>query len=623
LDTFCNYALPRPPANLTQEAGFGSGGVAATRLAEEILTAGKRDRGLCFLLGLSDGRLLYALSRLSNFRVIGLDTNPARVAAARRTLVRAGVYGVRTTVLEIPAAAKLPFNGLVGNLVVVCRPEFASFGKDLVAPYGVLLAGTLRSSQPDLKDLISGPGVQLQGIPGEATGARGRLADWRRWERPPLSGNGEWTHEYGRADNSAYGGESLQGAASTQQFVVQWLGRPGPRARPDRNGRMSAPLAVGGRLFSPGLNRMIALDAYNGSILWSLEIPGFLRCNIPHDCSNWCADSAHVYAAVADKCWRICGEDGIVDKFFDVVPGSRKGWKWEWSYVARPKGSRLLVGSATKAGSSFKNFWGGFGWYDAKTGPQTAKVSSDTLFALDADTGRKAWTYADHGVLLNCTITISDGRIWFVACRNPKIVNGDTRRCVASELWTDQFLVCLDLKSGRPLWEKPLKTAPGTVVFFLAEGAGHLALLASDTKYHLYGFDGKTGNALWTTEFKWSKDNHGGHMSRPAILGNRVHVRPKLIDLKTGKVLDGSMPMGACGTYAFSEYAAFYRYGGCVSIWDVNGSKAQQWSRLRPDCWLSTVPACGMLLSPEGGGGCSCGAWMETSLGFMPVSNAR
>jgi hypothetical protein len=25
-----------------------------------------------------------------------------------------------------------------------------------------------------------------------------------------------------------------------------------------------------------------------------------------------------------------------------------------------------------------------------------------------------------------------------------------------------------------------------------------------------------------------------------------------------------------------------------------------------------------MVLCPEGGGGCSCGNWMETSVGFMP-----
>jgi hypothetical protein len=28
-----------------------------------------------------------------------------------------------------------------------------------------------------------------------------------------------------------------------------------------------------------------------------------------------------------------------------------------------------------------------------------------------------------------------------------------------------------------------------------------------------------------------------------------------------------------------------------------------------------------MLLAPEGGGGCSCGNWLETSVGFLPKEN--
>jgi hypothetical protein len=30
-----------------------------------------------------------------------------------------------------------------------------------------------------------------------------------------------------------------------------------------------------------------------------------------------------------------------------------------------------------------------------------------------------------------------------------------------------------------------------------------------------------------------------------------------------------------------------------------------------------------MLLSPEGGGGCSCGGWLETSIGFMPAAHRQ
>jgi hypothetical protein len=57
---------------------------------------------------------------------------------------------------------------------------------------------------------------------------------------------------------------------------------------------------------------------------------------------------------------------------------------------------------------------------------------------------------------------------------------------------------------------------------------------------------------------------------------------------------------------------------GNVTLWDNATGRSTSWQRLRPGCWLSTIPAAGMLLSPEAGGGCSCGSWMETSIGFAP-----
>ena len=57
---------------------------------------------------------------------------------------------------------------------------------------------------------------------------------------------------------------------------------------------------------------------------------------------------------------------------------------------------------------------------------------------------------------------------------------------------------------------------------------------------------------------------------------------------------------------------------GEIAMWNTLSGSLTSWDRMRPGCWLSTIPASGMLLSPEGGGGCSCGSWMEMSVGFMP-----
>ena len=80
---------------------------------------------------------------------------------------------------------------------------------------------------------------------------------------------------------------------------------------------------MNGRLFVQGLERITALSSYNGTILWSLEIPGFMRFNVPRDCGNWCADDDHVFAVVKDRCWQINAATGAVELTYDVLPAGR------------------------------------------------------------------------------------------------------------------------------------------------------------------------------------------------------------------------------------------------------------------------------------------------------------
>jgi len=370
-----------------------------------------------------------------------------------------------------------------------------------------------------------------------------------------------------------------------------------------------------------GLHRMIAIDAYNGSIHWSLEIPDFERFNVPRDCSNWCADETHVFAAIRDRCWKIDATNGNVDTTLTVLPGKNEEWQCDWGYVARVDDH--LVGTAVKQGTAYTEFFGGggAGWYDSKSGDITKKVCSDNLFVLDVATGEPRWQNNDDGLIVNPTITIADGTIFYAACRDADLIAGKERRLNSPAFWKNLVLVARNLKTGEKQWEKPLDgIVPGTVVLYMAHTDGRLVLVAShngDNKYHTYAIDAADGKPLWDVHFPWPSDNHGKHMSRPAIAHGKVFVRPKVIDLTTGKMLEQPMPDGGCGTYALTDEMAIYRAGN-VTLWNPESDKVTSWNRLRPGCWLSTIPANGMLLSPEAGGGCSCGNWMETSIGFGP-----
>ena len=625
-DTFFNYCLPLA-TGAADSAPTDESSLAA-EAAERILALTGVKHGICLVIGSGEGRLAHELARRSSLRVIGVETDPKKVEASRQALRAAGLYGARVAVHKVERLDQLPLLGHFANLVVSdvllgegqCPSSAAEVLRVLRPDGGVACLGQPGGAKPavtakQLQSWLEAGPVQGQ-VTDDAKGV------WARVVRKALPGAGEWTHLYGRANNSGFGGEELGGAKAASDLRVQWVGRPGPRCQADRNGRKPSPLSTGGRLFLQGLHRIVALDAFNGSISWSLEIPQLERFNVPRDCSNWCADREFIYAAVADKCWKIDTSLGKVASLYGVIPGPIKGWEYDWGYVARVGDG--ILGTAVKRGTSWTNFWGGGseGWYDALSGAVTDKVCSDNLFALDKETGKAAWTYSG-GVILNSTITADKDRVFFVECRHPKVKQAPERRVGAAELWQDQHLVALNAQTGALLWEEPIDTADGTVVFYMAHGKGRLVIVSStDAKYHVYGFTDDAGQPVWSQSFGWlgGKGDHGKAMSRPAIVGGRVYVRPQAFSLADGTPSSPNMPGGGCGTYACAANALIFRGSGTVTLWDRNTGKSSTWSRLRPDCWLSTIPASGMLLSPEGGGGCSCGNWLETSIGFVPIS---
>ena len=622
LDTFFDYS--QQPVDGSTNRGPAT--TRAGKVAEGLLARSGIDRGLCLVVGLHDGSLAHELVRQSQLRVLVIDTDRKRIQRFRTELQHSGIYGSRITARHVESFQPVPLIGHWANLVV-------SESMLITGTPPCSAAELARLIRPDGGQVILGQPATVKTMVGVATlnrwlGPLQSLArvstdpkqgTWASILRGPLDGSGDWSHLYGSADNSSFAGEKLAGAKSASDLAVQWVGRPGPRYQADRNGRKPAPLSTAGRLFLQGLHRIVAVDAFNGSILWALEIPDLQRFNMPRDSSNWCADREFLYVAIRDRLWQIDVRDGRVAGLLETPsPAQRKG-PWDWGYIART--GEKIIGTSVRRATSWTGFWGGAGagWYDARSGEVTHKVCSDTLFSIDRQTGKVAWNY-QNGVVLNSTLTIADDRIYFVECRHEAVTGAPERRVGRPELWQKQFLVAMDANSGSLLWEKPIQLPPGKVVFYMAHAKDRLIVVGSaDGKYHVHSFAAANGDAGWTRSFGWpgGKGDHGKAMSRPAIVGDRVYVRPQVLSLTDGTNAGPQMPGGGCGTYACSSGALFFR-AGTVTVWNRENAATSTWKRLRPDCWLSTIPAGGMLLSPEGGGGCSCGTWMETSVGFIP-----
>ncbi len=618
LDTALNYSV-HPLAN---DASFSADPTRAQRIEKLVGAMLEQDvtKGYCLVWGLVDGSLAHAIAAHTHLTVVGLDEDAERVTEVRRRLYQAGVYGTRLTAQHIESLAETPYPSNFANLIVSERmlfegdcPGQASELFRVLRPRG----GAALLSSPSLDAIEAWLEASQIEFRNETTDA-GETCIVAKAVSP---GAGSWTHQYGDAGNTANSYDDLGGAAGTDELQVQWLGKPGADFGVDRNPRMPAPLAANGRLFHQGMNRMVALDTYNGTILWSLEIPPMQRVNLPRDASNWCSDDEALYVAIRDKCWMIDHYDGnLVDVF--NLPEEFAPQDYDWGYVAQNDG--VLFASAVKKNTVYTDFWGGQSWYDKTSGYGTEKVCSDALFAYDLQTRERLWT-RPGGLAINTTIAVTDDAIVFVESRDAQLKASSSRRLNDGRLWSSQYLVSLEPRTGQVRWETPIDTADGVVVFFLASTDDAVIIASSAAgKYHLYRFDARTGTSRWHAEHAWPSDNHSGHMQHPVVLGDRVYLEPRGYSLKSGQLVTSAMGRHeGCATYCGTKHALIYRgQSRRVAMWDVTKERVTSWYNLRPSCWLSTIAGEGMVLSPEGGGGCSCGNWLETSLVFAPAEPA-
>ncbi len=598
LDTFFNFRINEKSLKLKKDG-----------LAKYVDSLKLSSKGIAVVAGLKNGKSVYSLLNSGFKKVVCLEKDSAKVEKLRQKLFDEKLYG-RIVVRQTLDLANIPVE--FANLVV-SESEYANgkFEHKFEDLYRLLKTGegTLLAlnSKTDMKRFV--PPVFMSKLKGRILTAE-KVAD-----------AAEWRHQYGNPDNAGFAGEGLGGSSNVDQMQIQWLSRPGPRFQADRNGRKTSPLVAGGKLFVQGLERIVAIDRANGSVLWSKEMPGFMRFNIPRDCSNWCTDGEFIYAADKKQCLKIdCDSGEVVEILSLTKPNGKEAW--EWSYIANYKS--LLIGSTAIKGTHHTNFYGGGGqgWYDAGSGPVTYKLCSDNIFAK-SKSGKPVWKY-EKGLIVNSTITLSNNRVFFIESHSKALKTGKNRRLDDSEEFRNSlFLVSLDMKTGKPVWKRKIKPDEFKVMLHLASSDGVLVMMSSATgKYFVQGFSGKSGKLIWKNSGPWKQSHHGGHMSRPVIVGNKVYVRPNVFDLKSGHLLEEvTQPFGSCGTYAATAHSMIYRHG-TVTMWGIEDNKISKWTRLRPGCWLSTLPAEGMILSPEAGGGCSCGNWLETSVGFAPKKRA-
>jgi outer membrane protein assembly factor BamB len=588
LDTAFNYELT-PRATGASTYPDDERGRALATFAEEILAETPRDRGWALVLEAGDGRLAYELAMRSDLKIVCIESSSKLMREARAHLKGTGLYGSRIT-MHKGKRKNLAYGDYFANLIVAAGAPFDE------GP---------RGADGEVRRLLTPNGgvAFLRKDEGQGLDVLHRAA---------LEGAGSWTTQYGNAANTSSSNDELVNGAMT----IAWFGRPGPRPMRDRGARNPAPLSSGGIMYVQGDDRIFGMDAYNGSILWTVEVPNLIRTNVKSDSTNMVCDDKNLYAAVGDSCWIIEGGSGdILHKHSIPTPKKQHFGDAQrvWGYLALVDGA--LIGSITRNEAIFRGRSGE--WYDGG-GWEFEQVLGEELFRMDPQTGETLWRHAE-GVVIHSSIAISEGELYFAEDRAPSQVSLNKGRLVDRN-GTDQHLVSLDLFDGTKKWEKKQDLRPYSNCLYTTVEDGVLVLTGSKGGYKLEAFNTDNGTRIWNQDFGWAKDHHGGKVQHPVVFGGMVFAEERVFDLKSGEALQIPIPTRrGCGTMSASANNLFFRDHN-HGMYDPLTQERHDWAALRGGCWLNMIPAGGLLLTPEASSGCSCNNPIQTTAAFRPVS---
>lgn len=569
------------------------------------LPAGK---GYCLILGGGDGQLVREVLRRTELRVIVLEPDGKRAGDLRAALDEAGLYGPRAAVHHGPLQ-RLPYPRYFANVVVIGRGADtppAEVGRVLRPCGGTAL-------------LVDG-GPLKQWMKGDVP-VGGEFVGDRLLRRGALPGAGEWTHQYADPSNRACSGDALVGGP----LEVLWFGGPGPRPMIDRHSTTMASLFKDGRLFVPADERVIAVDAYNGTPLWEIEVPGARRVGVMRDSGHMAAGADHLYVVTKGECWAL--EAGTGKHALTLnAPRWTSEAEPEWGYLA-VVGDRLF-GTAQEPGASYLSDRAR-DMCSVLRGAFRPHVVGRCLFSLDRRSGQTKWL-RQKGAVLNCAIAIEGGRVYFLESRDPKALAGIRGgRARLDEIFAaPSHLVALEAETGKPLWETEVRLPFEHLVFLCA--AGDTVLIGGSFSredglyYGLRAHRADTGQPRWARDFRrgGKPGIHGEEWQHPVIAGNRVLAKCYQCDLQTGEPLEDFAAKGiggdGCCTLSGSASVLFAR-GGRYEL------AGRRWESLnqrisRSGCFVNIIPAGGIVSVPESSSGCTCAYPMQTSFAFVPAT---
>ena len=362
-----------------------------------------------------------------------------------------------------------------------------------------------------------------------------------------------------------------------------------------------------------------------------MSIPNFSRVAIYRDAGCVAVDDDYVYVAVEDDCLKIDLDTGQIVDTYHPPTGNR-----DWGYLGID--GNLLFGSEQIVGASLitPDFYdyGGYGnWFSR--GDDRPTVTSRALFCRDRHTGELLWTYADSNglndnefVIANPTICVGGDGVYFFESYDTGAVTEPSGWVIPLTFCNgnNEYLVKLDKNTGELLWREQ-HNLPFENSMYLSY-ANNIVLASGSTSlgnfwYHYRAYNGSNGSLAWDKDWDsgaGSSDwNHGKQDKHPMIVGDKVYLKFGSYYLNDGTPFGFTCPSSNCADFSASMTHIFGRNSTYASIYSLSGGwNFPLCSAARPGCYISIIPAGGIIMMPAYSNGCTCGYTLQTSIGWLP-----
>ena len=289
----------------------------------------------------------------------------------------------------------------------------------------------------------------------------------------------------------------------------------------------------------------------------------------------------------------------------------------------------------------------------APAGEELAGVmSGDCLFARDVKTGKLLWRQEAKGIP-NICIAADDGVVYFAASADDKQrrdAAADKKRLadkgvyeVADKPATGRpdvrGITAVKIDGGKVLWRKAVDvTGCGGNKTGMAVQDGVLVIFGHYSNHDTGYFKG--GQLKWRRIMALSTADGGmlwsrplNYLRRPVIVADTIVIEPRACDLRTGKIKMRTHPITgeqvpweflrpghSCGVTSASADALFYRSYCAAMAALTDDSGVSLFGGIRPGCWISMIPAGGVMLMPEASSGCTCSFPIRCSMALVPKS---